>query len=78
MGHKKSKCYIRGKNWSSNRGSYFNGQGRRIYKPKAYFYAVSTNKYGYNSCYRNGNGEKVRKPKAYYYAVATDRYGYNS
>lgn len=72
-----NRNYRKGNNWSANGGTYRNGNGRRISKPRAYFKAVADNKYGYNSGYRNGNGSRIRKPKAYYRAVANDKYGFN-
>lgn len=69
--------YSRGRNWSASRGTYRNGNGARIGRPIAYFGAVGSNRYGFNSGYSNGNGTAIRKPRAYFRVVGSDRYGFN-
>lgn len=70
-------CYSRGKNWSSSRGTYRNGNGTRIRSPRSYFRAVGSNRHRFNSCYRNGFGKQIDHPREYFDAVGEDRYGFN-
>tara|TARA_R100001143_G_C3360417_1_gene135089 strand:- start:6838 stop:7056 length:219 start_codon:yes stop_codon:yes gene_type:complete len=70
-------AYRKNKNWSSHSGSFRNGNNKSIKKPRSYFNAVATNRYGYNDGYQNGNGRKIHKPVKYFQAVSEDRYGYN-
>ena len=49
--------YKYGKSWTRSEGAVYNGHGKEIREPSAYFEAVGENRYGYNSGYSNARGE---------------------
>tara|TARA_Y100000310_G_scaffold327838_1_gene394794 strand:- start:204 stop:422 length:219 start_codon:yes stop_codon:yes gene_type:complete len=69
--------YKRFNNWNSGGDQFTNGNGRHISRPRGYFRAVGSNRYGYNSSYRNGYGERISNPQGYFKAVGENRYGYS-
>lgn len=62
--------YQQGTNWHSSGGTFYNGNNQPNSNPGAYFSAVASNAYGYNSGYSNGHGQPISNPQAYYSAVS--------